>query len=421
MGGMSRNRLLCSALLAAVSLAAPASPQELQAWPDYRGPTFDGVAPAGLPLAWSEDEGIAWKLEVPGRGWSTPVHDGRRAWFTTATADGKRLTVLAVDLETGRFVHDRVLFEVEEPQDRNKLNSYASPSCALGSGRVWVHFGNEGTVCLDSETGAEVWRRTDLNCDHMEGPGSSPAVIGELLVIHVDGGDLQYVTALDKDSGETRWRVDRDEDYSGLTNDLRKAYSTPLLLDDGKHIVSSAAKATWCLDVETGELAWKVRHPGFSMSSRPLQLDDVVYLNTGFMKAQLWAVRLGGEGDVSSSHVLWKHKKNVPSMSSIVEYGGRLFLVDDGGIATCVDATSGETEWRERIGGEYSASPLLSGDRIYCFDREGSSTVVRASSDFEVLARNELDDGCMASPVPVGTDLLLRTRSALYRITGPEQ
>lgn len=397
-----------------------ASGEDEVPWPEYRGPGRDGHAPsdADPPLRWSEDENVRWKTAVHGRGWSSPVVGEGRVWLTTADPEGHALSVLCVDLETGEVLLDRVLFEVDEPQERNDLNSYASPSAVLAPGRALVHFGAEGTALLDTRTHAVLWSRTDLRCDHMEGPGSSPALLGDRVVVHVDGGDVQYVAALDLESGETLWRTERSLPLDDLQPDLRKAYSTPLPVRTGgvEAVVSSAARGTWAYALADGRELWRVRHPGFSMSSRPVLAGELVLVNTGFMRPELWAIRLGGEDDATDTHVAWKVQRSVPSMSSPVLVDGRLFLVDDGGIASCLDASTGETLWRERLAGRHCASPLHASGRVYYFDRDGRTTVVAAAEELERLAESRLDAGFMASPAVVGDAFVLRTETHLYRI-----
>lgn len=392
-------------------------------WPDFRGPTWDGhAAGATAPLRWSEAENVKWKIAVHGRGWSTPVVDGGRAWLTTATETGEELSVLCIDVESGEVLRDFVLFEVAEPEHRNAVNSYASPSPVLDADRVYVHFGTVGTACLDARTGETLWLRRDLQCDHMEGPGSSPFLVDDLLVLNIDGGDVQYVVALAASTGETVWRRERSVDLGDFLPDMRKAYSTPIAItiDGEDQLVSTGAQATFGYEPRTGKELWTVRHPGFSMASRPVFAADTLYLNTGFMRAQLWAVRPDGEGVFSGEHVLWKHRRGVPTMSSPLLAGDWIFFVSDGGIASCLDVATGAERWRERLGAEHCASPILAGGRIYFCDREGRTTVVAPSPEYEVLAVNELDEGMMASPVVVDGDFILRTRTSLYRIGARE-
>lgn len=408
--------ILLALSLACLGRALQEAPPER--WPEYRGPLCNGDAgDVELPLEWSETKNVRWKTEIPGRGWSTPVAWDGGAWLTTATEDGHDLYVFAVDTATGEILIERHLFEVGEPQHVNALNSHSSPSPVTDGKHVYVHFGAYGTACLEAAGGEVEWERRDLPCAHLEGPGSSPILVGGLLVFHMDGGDEQYVVALDAATGKTVWKVPRDVDYVKTPRDMRKAFGTPLLVEAGgkEQLVSSCARATFAYDPRTGEEIWRLAHDGFSTSSRPITDGERVYLNTGFMIPSLIAVSLGGP-EPRDPPVAWRGKKNIPSMSSPVLVDGRLFLVDDGGIASCIDAKSGDSLWRERLDGEFSASPIHAHGRIYFFDTEGTATVVRAGESFEVLAKNQLDDGCMASPIAVSKALLVRTKTHLYRI-----
>lgn len=417
---MARMTTLLLAL--PLALAAPEGAAATD-WPQYRGPSHDGSAPdAEPPLTWSEEENVAWKTPVAGRGWSTPVVLEGRIWLTTATPDGKELSVLSFDVETGKPLVDRVVRRVAEPEPVNRLNSYASPSPVLAPGRVFVHFGTYGTLCLDAKTGETIWERTDLNCDHMEGPGSSPFLHGERLYVHLDGGDIQYLVALDPKSGETLWRTERSMDLTHLTPDLRKAYSTPLIAEveteDGtrEELLSTAAGATYGYDPATGEELWRVEHPGFSMSSRPILVGDRVIITTGFMRPELRAIRYGGEGDMTEDATLWINRKSAPTMPSPVVVDGILFQVSDNGMASAVDVESGETLWRERLGAQHCASLLSVGEFVYSFGRDGRTTVFVAGPEFEQVSEARLDAGFMASAAVVGDALILRTETHLYRI-----
>lgn len=389
-------------------------------WPQFRGPTGDGLSDAvGLPVTWSETENVAWKTAIHGRAWSSPVVFGNQIWMTTAPADGHEMSVVCVALDSGRIVHDIRLFsDIVVVQEMIALNSFASPTPVVEEGRVWVHFGVYGTACLDTSTGKVLWTRRDITCDHYRGPGSSPIVYRDLLIFHMDGIDVQYVIALDKTTGATRWKTDRSIDLEAYVPDLRKAYSTPLLVEvDGRaQLLSTGSQGSYAYDPATGKELWRVRHNGYSNVSRPLFDGGIAYLNTGFGKAHLWAVRCNGQGDVTDTHVEWTLTKAVPTKPTPVLVDDLIFMADDNGVATCVDAATGEVVWQERIGGKHSASPIHAEGRVYFFSHEGETTVIEAGREFKELAKNELEEGFMASAAVVGKAMILRTKTHLYRI-----
>ncbi len=392
----------------------------VETWPQFRGPRGDGLAPnASVPHRWSESSHVRWKTPIHGRGWSSPVVLGDQLWLTTATEDGKQMFGVCVERKTGRIVHDLKVREVEEPRFCHALNSYASPTPAVEAGRVYLHFGSYLTTCLDTATGATLWRRTDLPCDHFRGPGSSPILFENLLIVHFDGADHQYVVAFDKRTGDTAWKTDRSNDFGGTTNgDFKKAYSTPIIVTIGGklQLVSAGSRAAMGYDPRSGDELWQVRFSSFSSTGMPMFGHDRVFINTGFSKANLVSVRTGGTGDITETHVDWTYRHGVPSKPSTLLVGDEIFMIHDDGIASCVDAKSGERVWRERLEGKFSASPVYAGGVILAPNHEGKTFVFRASRTYEPVAVNELDDGCMASPAVIANELYLRTKTHLYRI-----
>jgi len=421
------NGFLAFALLAVTVVVNAVEADEN--WPSYRGPTEAGHAGnAQLPLKWSEKENVVWKTAVKGKAWSSPVVWGERIFLTNAPEDGSRLSVVCLDKETGRVLYDKVLHQVVLPQYCHPFNSYASPSPVAEAGRVYVSFGSPYNACLDSESGDILWERTDFVCNHFRGPGSSPFIYKNLLILHFDGSDQQYVVALDKTTGETVWRTDRTVEFDDVNpetgkiareGDLRKAFSTPNIADVGGRdvLISLGSMALYDYDPESGEELWRVEFIGsHSGACRPVFANGLVYSITG-SDAELWAVRPDGKGVVTDTHVAWKHKRvAVPRRSSFVVVDDSIFMVNDSGVAACLDAFSGKVIWKKRIGNEFSASLIQDADRIYFFDQKGKTTVVKASREFEVLAENELDEGFMASPAVSGNALFVRTKTHMYRI-----
>lgn len=389
-------------------------------WPQFRGPHANNHADSTtLPMRWSETENIRWKTPLHDSGWSSPVIWGDQIWVTAATEDGKQDFALCIDKNSGKIVHDIKLWENEKPSPLgNTLNGYASCTPVIEPGRVYVHFGSYGTACLDTASGRILWQRRDLPCEHFRGPGSSPILFENLLIFHMDGYDYQYIVALDKGTGETVWKTDRNIEYGTKNGDLMKGFSTPLVIEAaGKtQLISPSSMATISYDPRTGREYWRVRYKTHSGAGMPVFGQGLVYLNTGFGKADLLAVQPDGEGDVTATHVLWAAKKSIGSKPSQVLVDDLIFNVHDTGVASCLDAKTGEELWSKRLGGDFSASPLYADGKIYYCGQDGNTTIVKPAREYLELAKNTLEDGFMASPAVTGKALILRTRSAIYRV-----
>ncbi len=419
----TRSRLL--ALVAVLSLAAIRVGAQ---WPQFRGPDGLGtVSSTKLPLTWSEESNVRWKTPIHGRAWSSPIVIGSEVWVSTATPDGRELSALALDAASGKIVHDLKLFEVEKPQDAHPFNSYASPTPVGEPGRVYVTFGSPGTAAIDTRTGKVLWERRDLECNHFRGAGSSAIIFRNLLIMHFDGSDVQYVTALDKNTGKTVWRTPRSIDFKDLgpdgkpqaEGDFRKAFATPHIIEVGGQplLISLGGKATYGYDPVTGKERWRLEERrSHSASTRPVTGLGMVFYSSGWDATQLLAIRPDGTGDVSATHVAWRFARSVPFKPSVLFVDGSIFMINDTGVATCVDAKTGTLVWQSRVGGTFSASPIYAAGRIYFFDEDGKTTVIEAGREFKVLAENHLDNGFMASPAIVGDALILRTSKDIYRI-----
>lgn len=392
-------------------------------WPQFRGPGGQGHAVAtGLPVTWSESEHVAWKAAIPGAGWSSPVISGDQIWLTTATdiegtPPGKSLRAVCVDRSSGMIRHDVEIFRLVSPPLLNAKNTFASPTPVLEAGRLYVHFGTYGTACLDTSSGEILWKNDELKLDHKEGPGSSPVLHGDKLILTCDGTDVQFVAALDKVTGKVVWKKKR----TGKVNfvpDFRKAYCTPLIITaDGKtQVIVPGADQVIAYDPASGDEIWKVRYVGFSNVPRPVFGHDLVFVCTGYMKPELWAIRPNGSGTVDDSHIAWKTKKQIPNNPSPLLIGDNLFLANDRGIFTGFNAKSGEELWTERVGGNFSSSPMFADGRIYISSEEGLTHVLKPGTKFESLARNQLDGRILASPAVVDRAIYLRTDKSLYRI-----
>ncbi len=402
--------------------------QASEHWPQFRGPDGNGHSDArDLPLNWSEAQNIVWKTPIHDRGWSSPVIYGNQIWLTTAAKDGRNLYALCLDRETGRIVRDLKLFEVATPQYAHPFNTYASPTPAIEAGRVYITFGSPGTACIDTKSFKVLWERRDFECNHFRGAGSSPVIFQNLLLMHFDGSDQQYVVALDKRTGKTVWQTKRSIDFQDLDangkitadGDLRKAFATPQVaqLNGRWEMISLGAKAAYSYDPFTGKELWRVEERAqHSASTRPVIGHGMIFFPTGFSAGQLFAVRIGGNGLITDTHVAWKVKRGVSNKPSILLIDDLIYYVSDAGIVSCVEAKTGTQVWQQRIGGEYSASPVYADGRVWFFSEDGKTMVIKPGRTFEQLAENKLDEGFLASPAIAGKAFYLRTRTHLYRI-----
>ncbi|MES2739286.1 MAG: PQQ-binding-like beta-propeller repeat protein [Verrucomicrobiota bacterium] len=427
-------RLQLSTLAFAAALAAqPATTPVF--WPDKNGPTLDGVVPAAeaarLPLKWNATTGenIVWKMDLQDEGHSSPVIGGDRIWFTSATTDGKKQFLYGIDRQSGKVVHHDVVFENAAPEELgNPLNNYAAPSPVLEADALYVHFGTYGTARIDPVTAKKVWERRDINVRHYRGPGSSPMIHGDLLILTFDGIDQQFVTALNKKTGETVWKTARTTDYGDLDaqghptrdGDMRKAYHTPSVfnLAGVETLVSIGSRAAFGYAVDTGKELWTVRHGGFNAAIRPLVCENVLVLNTGSERSHTVGVKIDAQmkGDITASHVIWDREKRNASEANSVLVGGLLFQITRGGIVTCMNPVTGEDVWEERLTGQHLPSPIAAGDRLYFSNDRGDTRVLRAGPKFEVLAENSLPDAMTAAPAVADGALFIRTKKQLFKI-----
>ena len=408
---------LCVAVL--ISFLAPASAN----WPDWRGPTADGHSDAtGLPLNWSEDENVVWKAPIHDFGHSTPVIWEDQIWLTTAKENGETLYAVCFDLETGEVVHDVEVFHPVDPQRISSHNTYATPSPVIEEGRVYVHYGGLGTACLDTQSGEVVWSREDLKCEHMQGPASSPVLYKNMLIVHLEGTETQYIVALNKEDGKTIWRYDRPKDLYETIPQLvyRKSYQTPVFMEiDGQtQMISNGALMVTGHVPETGEVIWSVRYGKDSTISRIVSGHGLHFVNCGGApgRTQLWGIREGGKGDVTDTHVVWEMTEDAPHESSPVLIDDLLYMVSDKGVFVCKEAESGETVWMEDLHERHGSSLLYADGRIYAFSKDGKTRILRPGRTFQLLATNELDGEHWASPAVSGSSLILRTRTDLYRV-----
>jgi outer membrane protein assembly factor BamB len=377
------------------------------------------------PVTWSDSENIAWKTAIKGRGWSSPVVWGEQVWLTTAASDGKEMRAVCVDFSSGEVIHDRVLFRPDTLYRKHAINTYATPTSAIEEGFVYVHFGRYGTACLNTQTGEKVWERTDMQCEHIQGPGSSLLIYKDKLIVHMEGSDIQYIVALDKRTGKTLWRTERPKElYDPLEYIGKKAYITPIIVNvNGRDLMISNGSAV-CIayDPETGKEVWRIVQGVDSTISMPVEGNGMVYFYTGFVEkgddkyAELFAVDPDGRGDIGDTHIKWRKKSPILQLLTPVVVNGLLYTVDSKGILFCYDAVTGETLWSERLKGKYHSSPVHADGLIYLSSTRGETIVIRAGRELDIVAENSLEGEIWATPAFCDGTILMRTSKYLYKI-----
>ena len=432
------SSLLLSALLTYSAVA------DSKSWPQWRGPDASGHGyPGTYPTKWSAEENLAWMAKIPGRGHSSAVHENGQIWITTAIetpASEKEkeerlkeneglstVTVLSevslravkLDPMTGGILKNIEVIQKKQPQWVHHLNSYASPSPVIGGNRLYLHFGAYGNACIDAVSGKIIWKNNqkELWVMHENGPGSSPIIWENLMIFHLDGSDKQSIVALFKDTGEIAWQSKRSGELKENPQ-LRKSYSTPIITNFNGQPILISCSADWVYgyNPRNGEELWKINYGilGFSNVARPIVGHGMFYISTCFMKAEIHAYKYEG---LDKPKLALKMIKGAPKMPSPILVDKQLYVMNDGGILTCVDAISGDVEWRERVGGEFSASPTYANGLLYFSDREGKTTVVKPGSKLNIVAENKIDGTAhMASITPYENSFLLRSKKGLYRI-----
>jgi len=409
-------------LLVSVALVISGTPVKADNWPEFRGPTGQGiVGSAKLPIEWSSTKNVVWKQPIPGKAWSSPIIQEGRVYLTTAVLEegsGKKelsLRTVCLDASSGKQLWEREVFRLDAakaPRIHNKA-SHANPTPLTDGKHLYVHFGHQGTACLDLD-GKVLWRSTELAYRPVHGNGGTPVLVDDALIFSCDGGDKQFVAALDRKDGKLLWKSDRKTDAP-----KKFAFATPLAIQvkDQKQVISQGAGFVAAYDPKNGKEIWKVRYgDGYSVVPRPVFGHGLVFVSSGFDSPSLLAIRPDGQGDVTDSHVAWRLTKGAPLTPSPLLVGDELYLVSDQGIASCLDAKTGKVHWQERVGGNYSASPLVADGKIYVQNEEGTGVVVKVGKKFEQLAKNPLGEPTLASYAAADGALFIRTEKNLYRI-----
>ena len=392
---------------------------EFKHWNQFRGPNGNGqVMGKELPIEFSETKNLRWKTSIHDDGYSSPIIWNNQIWLTAASYDNRKLFVVCVDLKSGQILHDKEVFDIKRSELQSKHpNSHASPTPVIEDERIYVHFGTYGTACLNTETGQKIWERRDLNCFHEVRPGSSPIIDDDLLYLIYDGVDKQFIAALDKYNGETRWlKYDRSwkTNKSGMT---AKSFATPTIIEHlgRKQLIAPSADYTIAYEPKSGDELWRIRHPevGMNVASRPIYKNGLVFLTTGTSK-HLLAVNPSGNGNVTDTNIVWRSQQSIPDISSPLIVNDLIYFTNEGGVVSCLDLKSGKNRWKGRIGGNHWASPIYQSGKIYFFSQEGRISVISSGTEFKKLATNDFETSFVASPAVSEDALILRSATHLY-------
>jgi outer membrane protein assembly factor BamB len=415
-------------------------------WPHWRGPAATGVSPeTGLPVSWSKAAGVAWRAPLAGAGVSSPVvwrdqvyvtsqsgagvrragshptlvqgaaaADSGERNLTGATADG----TVAFTLAAYRWSDGKVAWRHDVPADGalpsvHDKHNLASPSPVTDADVVVGWFGTGQIVALD-HSGKPLWAKHlgkeyapfDLQWGH----SSSPVLFKDLVILVCYHGTAAYVLALDKKTGAVRWKVDRPASLV--------SYSTPVVVEGarGPEILINTSTGLEAISAETGEDRWRVVEDNRFPIPVPTVADGMIYTTRGYRSGPYVAIRPGGQGDVTASHVAWRIPTGAPYISSLVHYQGLIYTAGELGVVTCLDAKTGERVWQERAGGVFTASPVAADGRIYLVSESGETVVLRAGRTFEILSRNGLDGHFVASPAISRGRIFLRGDTELFAV-----
>ena len=404
----------------------PVKSQQIN-WTHFRGTNLNGISDdEHVPITWNDSTNIIWKTGIQGKGWSSPVVFGDQVWVTSASENGKQMAGICLDFNTGKLIYNINLFHPDSTYPKHTINTYATPTPCIEDGFVYLNFGTYGTACVDTRNGKVIWKRTDLNCDHVQGPGSSPILYKDLIILHIEGVDVQYLVALNKQTGETVWKKDRPvELYEPLAPIGKKAYTTPIILNvNGEDLLISNGSAV-CIAYNplTGLEVWRIVEGEDSTIAMPFSEDGIVYFYPSFVTgpdgekyAELLAVNPEGKGDVTKTNVIWRRKFPVLQLLTPLIKDGLIYTIDTKNTLYCLDAKTGQEVYSKKLKQKYNSSPVFAGGNIYFTSVKGETMILKAGNQLQILAENKLPGEVYATPAFLRNSILIRTESQLYRI-----
>lgn len=385
-------------------------------WPQFRGANSDGhVVNTSCPLEWSDTKNVVWKTPIDGLGWSSAVIVRGRVFLTTAVPvdEGLSLRALAIDSDSGKILWNQEVRTVEKAPSIHHKNSHASPTPIVSNGAVFVHFGNQGMARLKASDGTIEWTCDEIEYNPVHGSGGTPVLCNGHLVFTCDGSKKPYVMAVDAETGKVAWKTPRTVEAR-----VSHSFGTPTVaMVEGKpQVLAPGPGMMAAYDANDGKELWKVVAPGWSVVPQPVLGHGMVYYNHDYDNPEMMAVKLGGHGDVTETNVVWRMKTGAPSTPSPLLVGDELYFVSDKGVATCVNAKTGEKYWTGRVGGNFSASPVFVNNLILLLNEDGGATWIKPGKTFTVVGENVVSGRTFATPAFADGAMYLRTDSNLYKI-----
>jgi len=408
------NRKIIAFLCLVMSLVIALSGVVLaENWPGWRGPRGDGTSlEKNAPVRWSETQNVVWKVPIPGKGHASPIVWGRHIFVVTAIKEKKQRILLCLDRKNGKILWQHVV--LESPLERiNRLNSYATSTPATDGQRVYVSFLDRDKMFVATYDfdGNKVWEVRPGVFSSMHGYCSSPVIWKDKVIINGDHDGPSYIVALSRATGQTIWKTPRPN--------RTRSYCAPIIrqIDGRNQMVLSGTKCVASYDPDTGEQHWLIDGPTEQFVASLVYNGELLFMTCGFPDRFIQAIRPDGRGNVTDTHVLWQKDRDCSYVPSPIAFGPYFLVVSDNGVATCFEAKTGKSCWRERLGPHYSASLVSANGLVYFLSDKGVMTVVRPGAELEVVARNELGENTYASPAISNGQMFLRGAKHLYCIS----
>ena len=389
-------------------------------WSRFRGPNGQGISSeTNLPIKWSSEDNVLWKTPIPGKGWSSPIVDGDHIFLTTATEDGVSCRMICVDQASGKVSWDTEVHR-QVPGPMRKKNSYATPTPVTDGKQVYAVFYDGAIVAVDY-SGKVVWKNHDIKFFSLHGLGASPIVVDEMVIMPFDGSSRDenkvgwktpwqnaVIVALDTKDGSMVWK--------GKRGDSRVGHVTPILLNENQ-LVSAGGDRVQGFDLKTGERVWSIYSQGEGVTPSPVIGEGMIFTSSGFEAPTLRAIKLGGKGDVTKTHIAWEQDKGVAALPSLLYVKPYVYSISRDNILHCLRASTGKIVWRERLSGDYWASPVYAEGRIYILSEQGVTLVLNPGDKYDEIARNDLGETCLASMAVSGERFYIKSDKNLFCIS----